>query len=31
MSQSSQAEEYCTTHGDLFVAFDKKKNELVCN
>ena len=31
MSQSSVAEEYCQTHGDLFVAFDKKKNELVCN
>jgi predicted CopG family antitoxin len=31
MSQSSVAEEYCQTHGDLFVAFDKKRNELVCN
>ena len=25
------AEEYCPTHSDLYVAFDKKKNELVCN
>ena len=31
MSQSSIAEEYCPIHGDLYVAFDKKKNELVCN
>jgi len=31
MSQSSVQEEYCQTHGDLFVALDKKRNELVCN
>jgi len=31
MSQSSMQEEYCPNHGDLYVAFDKKKNELVCN
>jgi hypothetical protein len=31
MSQSSVQEEYCATHGDLYVAFDKKRNELVCN
>lgn len=31
LSQSSVAEEYCPTHSDLYVAFDKKKNELVCN
>lgn len=31
MSQSSIQEEYCATHGDLFVAFDKKRQELVCN
>jgi hypothetical protein len=24
-------EEYCSTHGDLYVAFDKKKETLVCN
>lgn len=31
LSQSSAAEEYCPIHSDMFVAFDKQKNELVCN
>lgn len=31
LSQSSVADEYCPTHSDLYVAFDKNKNELVCN
>ena len=25
------AEEYCQKCNDIFVAYDKKKNELVCN
>ena len=31
LSQSSMSEEYCPIHQDLYVAFDKKKNKLVCN
>lgn len=31
LSQSSVADEYCPVHSDLFVAFDNKKKELVCN
>lgn len=31
MSQSSANDEYCPIHNDLYVAFDKKQNKLVCN
>lgn len=31
LSQSSEMEEYCPRTNDLFVAFDKKTNELVTN
>lgn len=31
MSQSSIAEEYCPISGDLYVAWDKKNQKMVCN
>ena len=31
LSQTSMAEEYCQKHGDVHVAFDNAKKELVCN
>ena len=31
MSQSSQLEEFCQQHQDLYVAYDKRSGHLLCN
>lgn len=31
MSQGSIMEEYCPIHNDLYVAYNNKKEALVCN